>query len=80
MKNVRLKKLVRSPIRKRYQLASHDQRLALESFVADEREAVVANMGERGYRLEAVVGDVYGVFTRGSAVGTARIFPKDEPA
>ena len=80
MKNVKLKKLLRSPLRKRYQLAGQDQRSALESVIADEREAVVATMSERGYRLEAVVGDVYGVFTRGSAVGTTRMVSEDGPS
>lgn len=80
MKNVKLKDLLRSPLRKRYLLAGQDQRLALESVVADERAAVVAMMSERGYRLEAVVGDVYGVFTRGSAVGTMRVVSEDRPA
>ena len=77
-KDAKLKKLMPSPLRRRYVAAHPEQKQALESLAASEREAVIAKMGDKGYRLEAVVGEVYGLFTRGSAVGTTRMASRDE--
>ena len=77
-KTVKLKKLMRSPLKKRYLAAGPEHRAALESLAAGERDAVITKMSNRGYRLEAVVDDVYGLFARGSAVGTTRMASQDE--
>lgn len=74
MKRVsKLAGIVGKPLQRRYLSASEEEREALESVIERESRWMIEKMARKGYRLEATVARVYGVFTRGSAQGTVRL-------
>jgi hypothetical protein len=60
-------------LRRRYLAATPGEREQLRPILEAERETVLRRMNARGYRLEAVVADVVGVFTRGAGSGAIRL-------
>lgn len=81
-KHLRLKPFARRALRRRYLKASDEDRAALRPALEASRDEVVQRMVARGYRLEATVSDVMGLFTRGPARGSIRLHesPTTEPA
>jgi hypothetical protein len=54
-------------------MASEEERESLETVIERESQWMIDKMARKGYRLEATVDRVYGLFTRGSAQGTVRL-------
>ena len=74
MKRVsKLKGLVGKPLQKRYLSATESEREALQPMIDRESEWIMQKMYRKGYKLEATVSGIYGLFTRGAAVGTTKI-------
>ncbi len=79
MKRVsKLAGIVSKPLQRRYLLATEAERRALLPVIEQESQWMIDRMARKGYRLEARVADVYGLFTRGSARGTVCLV--DQPA
>jgi hypothetical protein len=71
-KLTKLKKLVSGSLIRQLAQASPDDLETLRVEVERARQKRLRKMEKKGYRLEAVVADVYGVFTRAAAIGTLR--------
>lgn len=71
--------LVSKPLQRKYLVATPEERASLHSLIEKESEWMVQKMARKGYRLEATVADVYGLFTRGAARGTVRMRDVREP-
>ena len=76
-KRVKFRRLIPGPLARRYRRAKPKQRDALETVITREKEARCNKMEARGYKLEAIVSKFYGVFTRGSAVGSIELVDRD---
>jgi hypothetical protein len=72
-KVVRVVGLCSRPLQARYLAATEDERLALREVVDSESWWIMDRMRGKGYELEARVGEIYGIFTRGHARGTIRV-------
>ena len=78
MKKVaRIVGLCSPPLQRRYLSATPSERTALDPIVDQESHWIIDKMGRKGYRLEAKVGGVYGIFTRGQARGTIRLLGQE---
>jgi hypothetical protein len=74
MKKVaKIKGIVSRPLQIRYLEASEAERASLRRAIEEESHWMIDKMRRKGYRLEATVADVFGVFTRGAAAGTVRV-------
>ena len=79
MKRVsKLAGIVSKPLQRRYLLATEAERENLLPAIERESQWMIDKMARKGYRLEARVCGVYGLFTRGAARGTVRLV--DAPA
>ena len=80
MKKVaRIVGLCSKPLQARYLAAAPGERTALDAIVEHESDWIINKMRKKGYRLEARVAGVYGIFTRGQARGTIRALEPSEP-
>ena len=61
------------PLQARYLAATEDERQALRGAVDGESWCVIDQMRAKGYEIEATVGRIYGIFTRGHARGSIRL-------
>ncbi|UCF66950.1 MAG: hypothetical protein JSV80_14360 [Acidobacteriota bacterium] len=61
------------PLQVRYLAASESERAALRELVEGESGWILGKMRSKGYELEATVGEIYGIFTRGPARGTIKL-------
>jgi len=69
----RLAGIVSKPLQRRYLAATPEEREALAPVLESESRWMLEKMARRGYRLEATVAGVYGLFTRGQAQGAVRL-------
>jgi len=72
-KVARIKGICSRPLQARYLAAGDEEREVLRGLVEKESLWMIRKMARRGYRLEATVAGVYGVFTRGPAEGTIEL-------
>lgn len=72
-KVVKLKGITSKETRQAYLSASEEERDSLRSQIEKESHMMIDRMAEKGYRLEATVAAVFGVFTRGAAAGTIKL-------
>ncbi len=79
-KVVKVKGIVSRPLRQRYLYAPEAERAALKPVVDEESRWMIERMAARGYRLEATVSDVLGIFTRGPAAGALKPLEQRDPA
>lgn len=78
MKRVcKLAGIVSRPLQARYLMATEAEREALLPVIQQESRWMIDKMAGKGYRLEATVNEVFGLFTRGSARGTTRLLEED---
>ena len=74
MKKVaKIKGICSRPLQQRYLAAGPEERAALRELVEKESGWMIDKMARKGYRLEATVAGVYGIFTRGPASGTIEL-------
>lgn len=72
-KIVSIKGLCSRPLQQRYLSATPEERRELLEVVRKESSWMIGKMRNKGYELEATVGDIYGIFTRGQGRGTIRV-------
>ena len=71
--SAKLKKLVSRPLMIRYQVASPTQRQEMKTLIEEESQWVIHRMTGKGFHLQAIVDEVYGLFTRSAAKETVRM-------
>jgi hypothetical protein len=69
-KIVKIKGIVSVPNQLRYIGSSPHEREELRPIIESESQWMIQKMERKGFRMEGTVADVYGIFTRGPAVGT----------
>ena len=79
-KVVRVVGLCSRPLQQRYLAATPSERESLRQVVEQESVWIMGKMQNKGYRLEARVAGVLGIFTRGPASGTIELLRESEPA
>ena len=75
----RLTGIVSRPLQTRYLLATEAERETLKPVIQQESRWMVDKMARKGYRLEATVSEVFGLFTRRGAIGTVRLTDASTP-
>ena len=79
-KPAKLKRLVSRPMQIRYLAASDENRQAMRQLIEEESQWRINKMQKRGFRLEATVDDVFGLFTRGPARGKVKLVSAEATA
>ena len=62
--------IVSRALQMRYLICGEQERDALKPLIERESEWMIKRMAHKGYQLEPTVSEVYGLFTRGPAIGT----------
>lgn len=79
MKRVcKLAGIVSKPLQRRYLQSTPEEQAELRSTIESESRWMIDKMSRKGYRLEAIVAGVYGLFTRGEASGRVELVDRVE--